>query len=215
MKALALLLLLPLAGCAFAPKPLSGGRSTSTLGGDKVEIQAPENPATETKQTTKKTTVRKFAKAPASNRNSPATVANSATVEESPVQPAPQIEEETVTQEVTVEIGAAQKDTSRELAAKLQSMRPMQFLGAAFLIAALAMFHPAVRLLMGSSREMQIMVGAAGLFLIFAPQFIAGNELLIMGVTVGGLVALYVIKRSSYKSGIIDANKNGIPDDQE
>lgn len=206
MRPAAILLPLLLAGCAMSQlKPYQGGKSSASIGGDVVEVTTPENPQTPTTQTTKKTTVRKYAKAPASGRNGYAEVKE----EVSPIQPS--LEEETVTQEMTVQIGAAHKDDSREMAAKLAAMGKFQWVGVALLVAALAMFHPAARILTGFSREMQMITGAAGAVLIFGPQLIAGNELYI----IIGLVGVYILKRLSYKSGIIDANGNGIPDIDE
>jgi hypothetical protein len=87
------------------------------------------------------------------------------------------------------EIGATQKDTSRELGAKLSSLKGIVWVGVAmFLFGLASMFYPPLKLLIGSvTTSAAILVG--GLALIVLPTPVVGNELLILvgvAVAVGG-----------------------------
>lgn len=89
-------------------------------------------------------------------------------------------------------IGAAQKDTARELAAKLSSMRPVQVLGALLVLASLAMFHPAVSAVV-ASKTVQWVCGGVGLMLLFAPVVVVDMAPMIQAVLVFGGIALVVV----------------------
>ena len=87
------------------------------------------------------------------------------------------------------ELGAAQKDTARELSAKLASLKGIVWVGVALFIFGLAtLFYPPLKLIVGSvTTSVAITVG--GLALMVLPTLIVGNELLILGgvgVVVGG-----------------------------
>lgn len=89
-------------------------------------------------------------------------------------------------------IGAAQKDTARELAAKLSSMRPVQVLGALLVLASLAMFHPAVATVV-ASKTVQWVCGGVGLMLLFAPVVVVDMAPMIQAVLVFGGIAVVVV----------------------
>ncbi len=86
-------------------------------------------------------------------------------------------------------IGAAQKDTAREIGAKLSSLKGIVWVGVAMFLFGLAtMFYPPLRAIIGSVTTSAAIV-AGGLALIVLPTLIVGNELLILGgvaVAVGG-----------------------------
>ena len=110
------------------------------------------------------------------------------------------------------ELGAAQKDTARELGAKLASLKGIVWVGVAMFAFGLAsMFYPPLKLLIGSvTTSAAITVG--GLALMVLPTLIVGNELLILGgvgVAVGGW---FLAHRHGRLQGFVDANKNGIDD---
>lgn len=93
---------------------------------------------------------------------------------------------------VDTKVGAAQKNSFQEIAAKMASMRWLQWIGllvAGFGIASLA--YPPLRLLINSA-TLSVWCIAAGAAMVFLPLLIVGHELLILGVA-GGVVALWFL----------------------
>lgn len=111
-------------------------------------------------------------------------------------------------------IGAAQKDTSRELATRLASMRPVQYAGIVLILAALAMFHPVVRAVTASV-TLQIVTGATGLALVFAPMVVAGHEATILFAGLGLVAVWFFVHRHGRLQGMVDANHDGIDDREQ
>ena len=110
------------------------------------------------------------------------------------------------------ELGAAQKDTARELGAKLASLNGIVWVGVGMFLFGLAtMFYLPLKLLIGSvTTSAAITVG--GLALMVLPTLIVGNELLILvgvGVGVGGW---FLAHRHGRLRGFVDANKDGVDD---
>jgi hypothetical protein len=101
--------------------------------------------------------------------------------------PMPVIErEETRAQ---TELGAAQKDTARELGAKLSSLKGIVWVGIGLFVFGLAsLVYPPLKVVIGSvTTSAALMLG--GVALMVLPTLVVGNELLILGVvglTVGG-----------------------------
>lgn len=96
----------------------------------------------------------------------------------------------TVTEKVRTTIGAAQKDTAREIGAKLSSLKGVVWVGVlVFLFGAASAFWPPLKAVVGSMTTSAIAC-AAGLSLIVLPSMIVGNEVLILGISVGA-VGLY------------------------
>lgn len=118
----------------------------------------------------------------------------------------------TVTEEVHTKIGAAQKDVAREIQAKLGSMKGVMWLGVlVFLFGAASFVYPPLKLAVASTTTSMV-ITAAGLLLTILPTLVVGNELLILGGTLGG-AALYVFAHRYGKlRGFVDANKDGIDD---
>jgi len=102
-------------------------------------------------------------------------------------------------------LGGAQKDDSREISAKLASMKPVQIAGVLLMLAAAAMFHPAVRVAVGAGKEMQMAVAAVGAALVFAPMLLVGNEKLILVGGLALLVAVFGLTRLSYYKAKADS----------
>ena len=122
-----------------------------------------------------------------------------------------------VTESIRTSMGTAQHDRARDdwasvakLEAKLRSYGSIKLLGFGLLLAALAMFHPAIRSFTGTT--VQVWTGAAGAALIFGAQMLAGNETLVLILVCVGGGAIYMFRRHGYLQGMVDANKNGIPD---
>ena len=87
------------------------------------------------------------------------------------------------------ELGAAQKDTARELGAKLSSLKGIVWVGVGLFVFGLAsLVYPPLKVIIGSvTTSAALMLG--GVALMVLPTLVVGNELLILGVvglTVGG-----------------------------
>lgn len=197
-----------LGGCSFfgsGLKPQKGGAATVTKGSltapATVSIEAPENPKSSSKQETKEqeTTSYVFPQATTVVTEVKQPDGSSTVVTEHI--PAGTKKIVNSVRDVKQEIGASQKDDSREISAKLASFKPVQFVGIALLLAAAAMFHPAVRVAIGGGKEIQMATAGIGVALIFGPTLFVGNERLIL---IGGLATLltaYGLSRLAYYKG--------------
>lgn len=100
------------------------------------------------------------------------------------------VENGKITEQLDTEIGAAQKDTIAEAAAKLKAMRPVMFVGIAlFLFGAASLVWPLLKAIVGSATT-SVVAMVAGLALTILPSVVVGNEVLILSIGVGA-VALY------------------------
>lgn len=216
MRALCMLLAaLALAGCT-TNRPQKGGGQTTTLGGadapTTVTTNAPENPQTPTTTVVEKTTTREFAPAaprPETNAaglqnptghntgTETATTAPTAAGASLPLKPGTAAErgatlvKETVTERAFTQTGAAQKDTSRDLAAKLANMRGVLWVGVLLLIGG-----PLLGWKMGWFTNGCI-AGAVGLLLIILSTVIPGNE---AWFGLGGLLFIPLVAYVYYRS---------------
>ena len=78
------------------------------------------------------------------------------------------------------ELGAAQKDTARELSAKLASLKGIVWVGVAmFLFGLASIFYPPLQAIIGSVTT-SVAILAGGMALMILPSLIVGNELLIL-----------------------------------
>jgi hypothetical protein len=219
MKILTLSLsLLAQAGCTF-PAPLKGGKATTLskpAQGIEQSVVQSDNPAAVSKQDQETVRVKTYT-VPAGSRleesrvtvgDAGATVTNVQAVVISA--PMPVVEREET--RAKTELGAAQKDTARELGAKLASLKGVVWIGVAMFAFGLAsIFYPPLKLLIGSvTPSAAICVG--GLALMVLPTLVVGNELLILGgvgVAVGGW---FLAHRHGRLQGFVDANRNGVDD---
>jgi hypothetical protein len=82
------------------------------------------------------------------------------------------------------ELGAAQKDTARELGAKLSSLKGIVWVGVGLFVFGLAsLVWPPLKVVIASvTTSAALMLG--GLALMVLPSLVVGNELLILGVVV-------------------------------
>jgi hypothetical protein len=110
------------------------------------------------------------------------------------------------------ELGAAQKDTARELGAKLSSLKGIVWVGVAlFLFGVASLFYPPLKLVVGSvTTSAAILVG--GLVLMVLPTLIVGNELLILGGVALAVGGWFLAHRHGKLQGFVDANQNGVDD---
>lgn len=202
---------LALCSCAEM-RPLRGGGAKANA--QEATIQQPENPAASSDQSFETETEEKLLLPPGSIiRTMEQTGTNTAVSSE--IQLASPAELQRIRKHATKQtIGPAQKDLAREFAVKIKSFRTVQVCGGILILAALAMFYGPVRLLVRST-TLQVVTGATGLFLLFAPYIIVGNERLILVVGIAVPVIYFLIHRHGRLQGLVDANKNGIPDHLE
>jgi hypothetical protein len=197
-----------LCGCA-GTAPLKGGKATTlskpTQGIEQSVVQS-DNPAAVSRQDQETVRTRSYTVPTGSRLESGLT--NGASVVVSA--PMPVVEREET--RAKTELGAAQKDTARELGAKLASLKGIVWVGVVmFLFGLASIFYPPLKLLIGSvTTSAAVTVGGRALMVL--PTLIVGNELLILGgvgVAVGGW---FLAHRHGRLQGFVDANKNGVDD---
>jgi hypothetical protein len=228
------LALLATAGCAGS-RPLRGGRAVTTrkpAGVVEQTLFQGENPSQASKQTQESVKVRAYT-VPVGSRieqsQTPGTVASQAasptlsthppsTIDYQPSPafilsaPMPVVEREET--HAGTELGAAQKDTARELGAKLSSFKGIVWVGVGLFVFGLAsLVWPPLKVVIGSvTTSAALMLG--GLALMVLPSLIVGNELLILGgvaVTVGGW---FLAHRHGQLRGIVAASTQKPSSDQ-
>ena len=199
-------------GCAMAP--LKGGKATTVnkpaQGIEQTVVQS-DNPAQVSRQD-QETVKTKTYTVPAGSRmvethvtadagGAPVTNAQAVVISA----PMPVVEHEET--RAKTELGAAQKDTARELSAKLASLKGIVWVGVVLFLFGLAtLFYPPLKLLIGSVTT-SAAICAGGLALIILPTLIVGNELLILagvGVVVGGW---FLAHRYGSLRGMVEAVK--------
>ena len=182
------------AGCAS--RPLKGGKAVLTrkpAGLIEQTLVQSENPAQSTKQDQASVKVRSYTVPAGSRWEAPPLETPAPGVALTNVQavvlsaPMPVVEREE--SRARTELGAAQKDTAREMGAKLASLKGIVWVGAALFVAGLAsLVWPPLKAVVASvTTSAALMLG--GLALMVLPTMVAGNEPLILGVValaVGG-----------------------------
>ena len=105
-------------------------------------------------------------------------------------------------------IGAAQKDTAREVAAKLSSLKGVVWIGIlVFLFGVASFVYPPLKLIVGGSVTTSAVIALAGIAMIALPSLLVGHELLILGVSIGGAVLYWFAHRHGTLKGIVDSTK--------
>jgi len=109
------------------------------------------------------------------------------------------------------ELGAAQKDTAREIGAKLASLKGIVWVGVGLFVFGLAsLLYPPLKVVIGSvTTSAALMLG--GVALMVLPTLVVGNELLILGVvglTVGGW---FLAHRHGQLRGTVSATAGSPP----
>jgi hypothetical protein len=201
-----------LSGCAMAP--LKGGHastvSKSTQGIEQSVVQG-ENPAQVSRQDQETVRTKSYT-VPTGSRMVEARVVTDAggaavTNATALIISAPMAVTEHEETRAKTELGAAQKDTARELSAKLASLKGIVWVGVVvFLFGLATMFYPPLQAIIGSvTTSVAIIVG--GMSLMVLPSLIVGNELLILG-GVGAAVGLWFFAhRHGQLRGLVDAAK--------
>lgn len=157
---------LAVSGCA--PLSQKGGKSSFfTPGGISGSVQQSENPKSDTEQVLERITE--------------TLTPNGVTVR--------------TTEKLATKIGAAQKDTAREMTAKLSSLKGVVWVGILlFVFGAASLVWPPLKTIVGSTTT-SLIAAASGIALIALPSFIVGHELLIMGVGLAGVLAYWFAHR--------------------
>jgi hypothetical protein len=103
------------------------------------------------------------------------------------------------------ELGAAQKDTARELGAKLASLKGIVWVGVGLFVFGLAsLVWPPLKAVIGSvTTSAALMLG--GVALIVLPSLLVGNELLILGGVGVAVGAWFLAHRHGQLSGLVAA----------
>ena len=166
--------------CSIAPlKP-----GVSHIGPADISFQQSQNPAQPSTQTYEKSTVTE----PAIN-----------IPDERPVKV-------TTIEKVSTTLGASQKDTAREIGAKLSALKGVVWVGIlVFLFGAASAFYPPLKLIVGSVTTSAVAC-ASGLALIVLPSLIVGNEILMIAIGVGA-VGIYWF---AHRHGGIQAELKGL-----
>lgn len=179
MKFSFLLFIFILAGCGIAP--LHPGVSQVTDKG--AYVRQSQNPQEGSKQVFEKTTEVLL---PPTITNSPSVISRT-------------------TERVETQIGAAQKDTTREIGAKLAALSGVVWVGVGlFIFGAASAFYPPLKLVVGSVTTSAILA-AAGLALIILPSLLVGHELLILSIAVGAAGLYWFAHRHGSLRGAFEA----------
>jgi hypothetical protein len=198
-------------GC-IVPHPLKGGKALTTRsssGAMEQSLVQGDDAAQQSRQTQDTVRVRTYT-LPAGARMEEATVVASETatpltnVHSIVLNAAMPVTEWEETRAAS-ELGAAQKDTARELGARLASLRGITWLGVAlFLFGLASLVWPPLKLVVGSvTTSAAVLVG--GIVLIILPTLIAGNELLILGAVGLTAGAWFVAHRHGQLRGLLSA----------
>jgi hypothetical protein len=118
--------------------------------------------------------------------------------------PMPVVEREET--RAATELGAAQKDTARELGAKLASLKGIVWVGVGLFVFGLAsLVYPPLKLVIGSvTTSAALMLG--GVALMVLPSLVVGNELLILGGVALAVGGWFLAHRHGQLSGIVAAS---------
>ena len=228
MKTFTLLCAVALCAAGCATRPLRPGtatiKSAAPITGAQFasELKQPENPAQSAVQNFERTT-ETWLPLPAGTKVEERTVTHDEKKPEAPpvvtektiVLSAPVIQTMRTVEKAGTTIGAAQKDTAREIGAKLASLKGIVWVGVVmFLFGIASIAYPPLRVIIGSVTT-SVAIVAGGIALMILPTLVVGNELLILGgvaVAVGGW---FLAHRHGQLKGFVDANKNGVDDRTE
>jgi len=211
MKQLMVILLaVALVGC-MSPAPLKGGKATTrqSAGRTTQTVVQGENPAQVSRQDQETVRTRSYTVPAGSRLEESRVTATEAGVAVTNVQAvvvsAPMLVVEREETRAKTELGAAQKDTARELGAKLASLKGIVWVGVAlFVFGVVSLFYPPLKLIIGSvTTSAAILVG--GLALMVLPTLIVGNELLILAGVALAVGGWFLAHRHGQLRGLVDA----------
>jgi hypothetical protein len=199
-----------LSGCAMAP--LKGGHastvSKSTQGIEQSVVQG-DNPAQVSRQDQETVRTKSYTVPAGSRLMESRVIANDAGALVTNIQavvvsaPMPVVEHEET--RAKTELGAAQKDTARELSAKLASLKGIVWVGVAmFLFGLASMFYPPLQFIIGSVTTSAAII-AGGIALMILPSLVVGNELLILAGVAAVVGLWFFAHRHGQLRGLVDA----------
>jgi uncharacterized membrane protein YccC len=104
------------------------------------------------------------------------------------------------------ELGAAQKDTARELGAKLSSLKGIVWVGVGLFVFGLAsLVYPPLKVAIASvTTSAALMLG--GVALMVLPTLVVGNEVLILGGVVLAVGGWFLAHRHGQLRGLVAAS---------
>lgn len=109
-------------------------------------------------------------------------------------------------EKLNTKIGSAQKDTAREMGAKLASLKGVVWVGIAlFVFGAASLVWPPLKAIVGSTTT-SLVASAAGIALIMLPSLIVGHEILILCIGVGVTLAYWFAHRHGELRGKLNSN---------
>jgi len=206
-------------GCAD-PRPLKGGRAVTThepTGVIEQTLTQGENASQATKQDQETVKVRSYT-VPAGSRieqsqmwedarppgRQPSTLNSQPSTAFLISSPMPVVEREET--KARTELGAAQKDTARELGAKLSSLKGIVWVGIGLFVFGLAsLVYPPLKVIIGSvTTSAALMLG--GVALMVLPTLVVGNELLILGAVAVAVGGWFLAHRHGQLRGIVAAS---------
>jgi hypothetical protein len=223
MKTFILLCIVALCSVGCVTRPLRPGtatiKSTAPATGAQFasEVKQPENPAQSAAQNFERTTETSLP-LPTGTKVAERVITRerpdgpSIVTEKTIVLSAPAVQNTRTVEKAGTTIGAAQKDTARELGAKLASLKGIVWVGVLMFVFGIAtLVYPPLRVIVGSvTTSLAIVTG--GVALMVLPTLVVGNELLIMGGVALAVGGWFLAHRHGQLRGFVDANKNGVDD---
>jgi hypothetical protein len=108
------------------------------------------------------------------------------------------------------ELGAAQKDTARELSAKLASLSGIVWVGVAlFLLGLATLFYPPLQVIIGSVTT-SVAITSGGLALMILPTLVVGHEMLILFGVAVGVGGWFLAHRYGTLRGMVNAAETAV-----
>jgi hypothetical protein len=214
-------------GCA-GPRPLKGGRAVTThkpAGVIEQTLVQGENASQATKQDQESVKVRTYtlpagsrieqSLAPGTVAAQPASVSHDSQPSTLNLQPSsafivstpmPVMEREET--HARTELGAAQKDTARELGAKLSSLKGIVWVGVCLFVFGLAslVWPPLKAVIASVTTSAALMLG--GVALMVLPTLVVGNELLILGGVGLAVGAWFLAHRHGQLRGMVGVKRD-------
>ena len=207
-----------LSGCAMAP--LKGGHATTSQSAGNIEqnVVQSDNPAQVSRQDQETVKTKSYTVPAGSRMVETHVVADAGGAAVTNAQsllisaPMPVVEHEET--RAKTELGAAQKDTARELSAKLASLKGIVWVGVAmFLFGLASIFYPPLSAIIGSVTT-SIAIIAGGVALMVLPSLVVGNELLILGGVGAAVGVWFFAHRHGQLRGLVDAAKTAVLGEQ-
>lgn len=191
-----ILLALVLTGCVT--RPLRPGQATfNSPTGFSGNVKQSENPQSESSQDYERKTETEVPLQPGDVITGRDDKGNEQKITVS----SPRTARVTQTEKSTAKIGAAQKDTGREIAAKLSSLKGVVWVGILlFVFGAASLVYPPLKLVVASQTTSVVCI-IAGIALIALPSLIVGHEVLILAVGGGAAFIWWFAHRHGHIHG--------------